>query len=207
VAPDEYLFSPAADADDDVEDQRPEDIIEATDGQLAVWQEIWNSARQIRANRTKDYDNGDDNNNDDNNNNNDDDDDVLKERLLELWMLLICHTTGARRYQSPLLSLCAMLSIKPSTRSWIEPDNFNSSLSAIVWLAQLLVFYDSALKEQQGDGETLKLVKAYCDQYLQQTVEAPMGEILRWRLLLFRVSGTSVGTHEACWDESEQVLT
>ena len=34
-----------------------------------------------------------------------------------------------------------------------------------------------------------------------------MGEILRWRLLLFRVSGTSIGTHEASWDESEQVLT
>ena len=37
VAPDEYYFSLAADADDNVEDQRPEDIIEATDDQLAVW--------------------------------------------------------------------------------------------------------------------------------------------------------------------------
>jgi len=69
------------------------------------------------------------------------------------------------------------------------------------------VFYDSTLKEKQGRGETLKLVKAYCDQYLQQTVETPMGEILRWRLLLFKVSGASVGTHEASWDESEEVLT
>ena len=69
------------------------------------------------------------------------------------------------------------------------------------------MFYDSALKEQQGCGKTLKLVKAYCDQYLQQTVETPMGEILRWRLLLFRVSGASVGTYKASWDESEQVLT
>ena len=69
------------------------------------------------------------------------------------------------------------------------------------------MFYDSTLKEKQGRGETLKLVKAYCDQYLQQTVETPMGEILRWRLLLFKVSGASVGTHEASWDESEEVLT
>ena len=37
-------------------------------------------------------------------------------------------------------------------------------------------------------------------------METPIGEILRWRLLLFRVSGTSIGTHEASWDESEQVL-
>ena len=71
-----------------------------------------------------------------------------------------------------------MLSIKPSTRSWIEPGNFNSSLSAIIWIVQLLVFYDSALKEQQGYSKTLKLVKAYCDEYLQQTVETPIGEIL-----------------------------
>jgi len=63
-----------------------------------------------------------------------DSDNELKERLLELWMLLICHTTSARRYKSPLLSFCAMLSIKPSTRSWMEPGNFNSSLSAIIWV-------------------------------------------------------------------------
>jgi hypothetical protein len=59
-----------------------------------------------------------------------------------------------------------MLSIKLSTRSWIEPSNFNSSLSAIIWIVQLLVFYDSTLKEKQDYRETLKLVKAYCDQYL-----------------------------------------
>jgi hypothetical protein len=62
---------------------------------------------------------------------------------------------------------------------------------------QLLVFYNSASKEQRGLREILKLVRAYCDEYLQQTVKAPIGEILRWHLLLFRVSGTSVGTHKA----------
>lgn len=72
-----------------------------------------------------------------------------------------------------------MLSIKPSTRSWTEPGNFNSSLSAIIWVVQLLIFYDSALKERKGYSGTLKLVKACCDQYLQQIVETPMGEILR----------------------------
>jgi hypothetical protein len=79
----------------------------------------------------------------------------------------------------------------------MEPGNFNSSLSAIIWIVQLLIFYDSALKEQQGYGQTLSLVKAYYDGYLQQTVETPMGEILRWRLLLFKVSGASVSTHKA----------
>jgi hypothetical protein len=62
---------------------------------------------------------------------------------------------------------------------------------------QLLIFYDSALKEQQGYGQTLSLIKAYYNGYLQQTVETPIGEILRWRLLLFKVLGASVSTHEA----------
>ncbi|KAK1807496.1 hypothetical protein LTR12_018154 [Friedmanniomyces endolithicus] len=64
-----------------------------------------------------------------------------------------------------------------------------------------------ARKEQRGEGRTLELVKRCCERYLQQTVEAPIGEILRWRLLLFRVSKDSVGDHEASWDEDEQVLT
>jgi hypothetical protein len=81
----------------------------------------------------------------------------LKERLLELWMLLICHKTGARRYESPLLSFCAMLSIKPSKNGWMEPGNFNSSLSAIVWVVQLLVFYDSALENNEAVGRRWNL--------------------------------------------------
>jgi hypothetical protein len=74
IAPDEYHFSPAADADDDIEDQRPEDIIEVTDDQLAVWRDICDVVRRIRANETEDYNDGDDNSNDN----------LLKERLLEL---------------------------------------------------------------------------------------------------------------------------
>ena len=74
-------------------------------------------------------------------------------------------------------------------------------------MVQLLFFYESARKERHGHGKTLDHVKHYCERYLQQTIETPMGEILRWRLLLFRVSKDSVGDHEAFWDESEQVLT
>ena len=187
VAPNEYHFSAAAQDSDDI--QRPEDIIEATDLQLAVWQDICQLAQQSRTSPVEGEEHT----------SNEASSTKLKHRLLELWTLVICHTTGARRYKSPLLSFCAMLSIKSSTRSWMEPGNFNSSLSAIIWIVQLLIFYDSALKEQQGHGKTLELVKAYCDLYLQQTVETPMGEILRWRLLLFKVSSTSISSHEAGW--------
>jgi hypothetical protein len=38
-------------------------------------------------------------------------------------------------------------------------------------------------------------------------METPIGEILRWRLLLFKISKESIGDYKASWDESEQVLT
>ena len=168
---------------------KPEDSMQPTQKQLETWSDVHMLARldvpgEDEANGGR-----------------------LKNRLLDFWMLLVAHQTGSRRYQSPLLSFCAMLSIKPSTKSWLEPGKFNSNLSAIIWVVQLLLFYDSARKEKLGEGETLAHVKRYCERFLQQTVETPMGEILRWRLLLFRISKDSVGDHEAFWDETEQVLT
>ncbi|KAJ9618039.1 hypothetical protein H2203_009313 [Taxawa tesnikishii (nom. ined.)] len=162
---DEYHFS--ADSEETI---RPEDVIEPTDKQRVVWHNLRRLAER-GATGTGEGIKG-----------------QLRDGLVELWMLVIRHTTGARRYRSPIVSFCAMLSIKPSTQGWMEPGNFNSSLAA-------------------GWGETLALVKECCESYLQQTAETPMGEILRWRLLLFRISKDSVGDHEACWDESEQVLT
>jgi hypothetical protein len=74
VAPDEYHFSIVTDPDDDSERQRPEDIIEATDEQLAVWRDIDRIARQKRM-KEQNGDNSDDDDEDTNN--------ELKERLLE----------------------------------------------------------------------------------------------------------------------------
>jgi superfamily II DNA helicase RecQ len=169
--------------------QTPEQIIELTDEQLKTWQSVRRLARQELACS---------------------DETVavrLRDELVRMWMLLISHSTGARRYRSPLVSFYAMLSIKPSTSGWMRPGDFNSHLSAIIWVVQLLIFYDSARKERQGEGQTLQLVKRCCEDYLQQTVETPMGEILRWRLLLFQVSQDTVGDHEAEWNEDEDVLT
>jgi hypothetical protein len=105
AAPNEYHFS--IDTEDGDNMQRPEDIIEATDEQLAVWQDIQQIVQRTRASPTEEDEHVGD----------EEDRQKLKDRLLKLWMLLICHTTGARRYKSPLLSFCAMLSIKPSTKS------------------------------------------------------------------------------------------
>ncbi|KAI7140984.1 hypothetical protein KC316_g16311, partial [Hortaea werneckii] len=185
VAREDYFFT--AESGEDC--LRPEDHVSPTQEQLDVWSAACTLAQDK----------------------NDDEDEArheeLKSRLLEFWMLLITQDTGSQRYGSPLLSFCAMLSIKRSTQGWLEPGNFNSNLSAIIWVVQLLIFYNSARKERAGQQRTLESVKQYCERYLQQTVETPMGEILRWRLLLFRVSKDTVGEHEAFWDESEQVLT
>ncbi|TKA60112.1 hypothetical protein B0A55_12260 [Friedmanniomyces simplex] len=180
----EYFFS--AETEESI---RPEDNVQPTEEQLDAWSEVHILARRATS----------------------DEDEAAEERvqskLIDFWMLLVCHKTRARRYRPPLLSFCAMLSIKPSTQGWIERGNFNSNLSAMIWVVQLLFFFDSARKEKRGQAETLTRVKRFCERFLQQTVETPMGEILRWRLLLFRVSKDSVGDHEAFWDETEQVLT
>jgi hypothetical protein len=113
IFPNEYYFDIE---DTDEQAERPKDVIEATDEQLAAWNDIWQIAKQECQSE--------------------DDEErkqtELKSRLLEMWMLIISHNTGARRYQSPLLSFCAMLSIKPSTKGWLEPGNFNSHLSAMI---------------------------------------------------------------------------
>ena len=184
AAGEDYHFT----RDDGGDVATPEDVIEVTEQQLKAWHDVCKSTRRKQATAGVD-------------------DAQLRDGLIELWMLLVCHETGARRYRSPLVSFCAMLSIKPSTLGWMQPGDFNSNLSKIIWVVQLLLFYDSARKERQGQGETLQLVKQRCESYLQQTVEAPMGEILRWRLLLFHVSKNSVGHRHAEWDETEQVLT
>ncbi|KAI7199144.1 hypothetical protein KC365_g19132, partial [Hortaea werneckii] len=185
VARDDYFFS--AESGEDC--LRPEDHVSPTQEQL----DVWSAACTLAKNDIADED--------------ETKHDELKSRLLEFWMLLITQDTGSQRYSSPLLSFCAMFSMKPSTQGWLEPGNFNSNLSAIIWVVQLLIFYDSARKERAGQQRTLESVKQCCERYLQQTVETPMGEILRWRLLLFRVSKDTVGEQEAFWDESEQVLT
>ena len=96
IFPDEYYFSI-----DETEEQaeRPEDAVEATDEQLAVWNQVWQIAkRECLCEGDEDLKRTD-----------------LKVQLLEMWMQIVRQNTGSRRYQSPLLSFCAMLSIKPST--------------------------------------------------------------------------------------------
>ena len=169
--------------------QRPEDVIELTDEQSQVWETLWQLAKQEAEGGPLEGATR------------------LKECLIEFCMLLICHETGARRFRSPFVSFCAMLGIRQATLGWMSPGDLSSYLSGIIWVAQLLVFYESARQDRNGQGDTLRLVKRRCEEYLQQTAETAIGEILRWRLLLFKVSKEEVSVRQAMWDETEQTLT
>jgi superfamily II DNA or RNA helicase len=132
---------------------------------------------------------------------------ALRDAMSDLSMALICHPFGGSRYHSPLLSFCAMLSVKPYSKTWKEPGNYNSCLSGVIWAVQLIIFHASASLEKAGLGETLERIEQYCGRFLKQDTETPMGEILGWRLLLFTVSKEAVGPHQAQWDVDEKILT
>ncbi|KUJ08145.1 uncharacterized protein LY89DRAFT_764883 [Mollisia scopiformis] len=86
----------------------------------------------------------------------------LRDVILVLSMALICHEFGGNRYSSPLLSFCAMLSVKPYTKTWKEPGNYNSCLSGVIWVVQLIIFHASACLEKAELGDTLERIKQYC---------------------------------------------
>jgi hypothetical protein len=58
------------------------------------------------------------------------------------------HEFGGNCYSSPLLSFCAMLSVKPHTKTWKEAGNYNSCLSGVIWAVQLIIFHASACLEK-----------------------------------------------------------
>ena len=79
IFPDEYYFSI-----DETEEQaeRPEDAVEATDEQLAVWNQVWQIAkRECLCEGDEDLKRTD-----------------LKVQLLEMWMQIVRQSTGSRRY-------------------------------------------------------------------------------------------------------------
>jgi hypothetical protein len=100
-----------------------------------------------------------------------------------------------------------MHSVRPFTKTWKEPGNYNSFLSGLIWIAQLIIFHASVSLEKADQGNTLDLIKKYCERFLRPETETPMGEILGWRLLLFTVSKEVVGSHQAEWDPDEKILT
>lgn len=73
-------------------------------------------------------------------------------------MAVICHEFGGNRYSSPLLSFAAIHSVKPFTKTWKEPGNYNSFLSGLTWVVQLVIFHASVSLEKGGAGTILEWI-------------------------------------------------
>jgi hypothetical protein len=71
---------------------------------------------------------------------------------------VIYHEFSSDRYSSPLLSFATIHSIKPFTKTWKEPGNYNSFLSGLTWVVQLVIFHASVLLEKGGTRTMLKQI-------------------------------------------------
>lgn len=166
----------------DPSQQTPTDSVQSTETQARAWAGVIRSAQSREREQ-------------------------LRDGLSVFCTAVICHEFGGSRYSSPLLGFCAMYSVRPLTKTWKEAGNYNSFLSGLIWVVQLLIFHASVSLEKAGHGTTLDLIKESCERFLRPETETPMGEILGWRLLLFAVSKEVVGSHQAEWDPDEEILT
>ncbi|KUJ16108.1 uncharacterized protein LY89DRAFT_719745 [Mollisia scopiformis] len=130
-----YCGSHFTTADDD--QRTPESCIQLTDAQEKAWEAAFQSA--VEQDRP-----------------------ALRDTMSVLSMALICHEFRGNWYSSLLLSFCAMLSVKPYTKTWKEPGNYNSCLSSVIWVVQLIIFHTSACLEKAELGDTLERIEQYC---------------------------------------------
>ncbi|KAH7231070.1 hypothetical protein BKA59DRAFT_368770, partial [Fusarium tricinctum] len=198
--------------------QVPQDIIEATSWQQkAMRGVILALRRQDEVSRGRSG--GDSSNREgDNNDDGEDDDDVeLKHAIRAFYISLICHTVGSKPFRSPVLSFCAMLSRRKSLRrqgdaeqrircTWQEPGNFNSNLSILTWIAQIILFDFVCFKKQDDEDGIPDMIDDICKRYFQQMTETPFGHILQWRLYLFAASKTSMIKHQARWSLDKETI-
>jgi hypothetical protein len=152
-----------------------------------------------------------------NNKNNEEHDIKLKHAIRKLYISLICQTVGSRPFRSAVLSFCAMLSRKRNrTRqqdneqgtlcTWQTPGNFNSNLSALTWIAQVILFDFVCFKKQDDEDGIPVMIDEIRKRYFQQMTETPFGHILQWRLYLFAATKTNLAEHQARWSLDKETV-
>ncbi|KAM6508149.1 hypothetical protein FALCPG4_018036 [Fusarium falciforme] len=154
------------------------------------------------------------------------DDQILKHGIRKLYLALVCQMLFGQPFESPVLSFCAMLSRKdvyiagrgadgkqsPTAtrttprRTWREPGNFNSDLSALVWTAQLVLFEFVCFTKRDREAEIADLLEELCQKYFHQMAETPFGHILQWRLYLFSASRDAQAEEQARWSLDGQTI-
>ena len=149
----------------------------------------------------------------------------IRDELLLLSIALIQHRIGSEVYKSPIISYCAMLSrsqlrkedhvIAPAVATaahfWSEPQNYNTNLSALLWVAQLVVLdtvVGNCKKANNGDDvEVIPNLKRFCSTYMTNQCETPYGTMLLWRVYLFQVMKNTVSQRQAQWNATGDIIT
>jgi hypothetical protein len=150
----------------------PQDVIEPTAWQQRAMQDIIDALRrQDKTLRKIKLDGGNGNNR-----NNEKCDTELNHAIRKFYISLICQTVGSRPFRSAVLSFCAMLSRRRNrTRqrdnkqgalySWRSPGNFNSNLSALTWVAQIVLFDFICFKKQDDEDGIPDMIDEICKRY------------------------------------------
>jgi hypothetical protein len=198
--------------------QVPQDTIKATSWQQKAMQGVILALqRQDEVSRGRSGGNSSNREGDNNNDGEDDNNVELKCAIRAFYISLICHTVGSKPFRSPVLSFCAMLSRRKSLRrqgdaeqrmrcTWQEPGNFNSNLSILTWIAQVILFDFVCFKKQDDEDGIPDMIDDICKRYFQQMTETPFGHILQWRLYLFAASKTSMTKHQARWSLDKETI-
>jgi orsellinic acid/F9775 biosynthesis protein OrsD/helicase-like protein/RAD3-like DEAD/DEAH box helicase len=143
---------------------------------------------------------------------------VLKCALRKLFIALICHIVGSAPFKSPILSFSAMLgrSVRgllgrdgdkgKIVGSWKHPSVYSSHLSALTWVAQLLIFEYACFLKQDDEDHIPGLLSTLCSKFFQQKAESPFGYILQWRLYLFAATPGMLAAHQARWSDDKETV-
>lgn len=191
----------------------PQDVIEPTAWQQRAMQDIIDALRrQDKTLRKIKLGGGRGNNR-----NNEERDIELNHAIRKFYISLICQTVGSRPFRSAVLSFCAMLSRRRNrTRqrdnkqgalcSWRSPGNFNSNLSALTWVAQIILFDFICFKKHDDEDGIPDMIDEICKRYFQQMTETTFGHILQWRLYLFIAAKNNLTEHQARWSLDKQTI-
>jgi hypothetical protein len=186
----------------------PRDVIESTSWQQKAIQSIINTLRKqdkISRDRSGSYGNKEER------------DIELKRAIHTFYISLICQTVGSRPFRSAILSFCAILSRKRNQTqqqdnkkcmlyTWRDPGNFNSNLSILIWIAQVILFDFVCFKKQDDKDGIPDMIDDICKRYFQQIAETPFNHILQWQLYLFAASKTNITKHQAHWSLDKETI-
>ncbi|KAG5934179.1 hypothetical protein E4U59_006368 [Claviceps monticola] len=95
-----------------------------------------------------------------------------------------------------------------NTGGWQEAGNYNSNLSKLIWMAQVLLF-ESVYHHHvnNGGGSITSQLKKLCEKFLHLAQDTAFARILSWRLYLTKVSKGAIASNQARWSSDGRQIT